>query len=167
MSDKKTKCLYPGSFDPPTLGHLDIIQRAAGIFDEVVVGVLHNPEKQGCFPVEKRLEMLEKACRGIENVRFVSFGGLTADLAREMDIHVLVRGVRGMGDLEIETAQAHINQRLNPALETLFFPASPEKTEISSSFVRQLALFGAPLDAYLPTAIIEDVKARFAAKDAH
>lgn len=166
MNMEKKRCLYPGSFDPPTLGHLDIIRRAAAIFDEVVVGVLHNPEKQGCFPVEKRLEMLKKACEGIENVRFVSFGGLTAELARQMEITVLVRGVRGMCDLESESAQAHINRQLNPDLETIFFPASPGMTLVSSTSVRQLAFFGAPLDAYLPAQILEDVKARFYAKDA-
>ena len=164
---KKKTCLYPGSFDPPTRGHLDIIRRAAAVFDEVVVGVLHNPDKQGAFSVEKRLEMLEKCCAGLENVRLVSFGGLTAELARQMEIQVLVRGVRGVGDLESETAQARINRQLNPALETVFFPASPDKTEISSSFVKQLAAFGAPLEAYIPDAIIEDVKARFSAPDAH
>lgn len=167
MSMEKKGCLYPGSFDPPTLGHMDLIRRAAAVFDEVVVGVLHNPDKRGAFSAEERVEMLEKCCAGMRNVRVVAFGGLTAELARQLKIRVLVRGVRGVADLENETAQARINGRLNPGLETVFFPADPEKTEISSSFVRQLAAFGAPLNGYIPDVIMEDVKARFSAPDAH
>lgn len=161
MGEKK--CLYPGSFDPPTRGHVDIIRRSACIFDEVIVGVLHNPDKQGCFPVEKRLEMLKKACVGIPNVRFAAFDGLTAELARQMNVRVLIRGVRGIQDLESETAMAHINRQLNDDLDTVFFPASQEQAEISSSYVRQLAAFGAPLSPYIPDEIIQDVRERFAA----
>jgi len=156
-----SRCLYPGSFDPVTLGHMDIIRRAAGIFDTVVVGVLHNPEKQGCFPVEKRLDMLRRACGGLSNVEIISYGGLLAQLTKEMDISVVVRGVRGVGDLESETVMARINRQLNPALETLFLPASPETGEISASMVRQLASFGADLSPYVPPQVLPDILAAF------
>lgn len=159
-----SRCLFPGSFDPVTLGHLDIIRRAAAVFDEVVVGVLHNPEKPGRFPVEKRIEMLEKACTGIPGVRVTAFGGLTAELARQMDVRVLVRGVRGSADLESETAMAAVNRGLLPGLETVFLPASPGNTAISSTMVCQLAAFGAPLDGFAPDAVIEDIRAAFARK---
>ena len=159
------RCLFPGSFDPVTLGHVDIIRRAAAIFDEVVVGVLHNPEKTGRFPVEKRLEMLEKACAGIPGVRFTAFGGLTAELARQMDIRVLVRGVRGVADLESETALALVNGALLPGLETVFLPASGKWAWVSSTLVRQMAACGAPLTGFVPDVIAEDIKAVYAAKE--
>ena len=157
-----SKCLYPGSFDPVTYGHLDIIQRASRLFDQVYVGVLYNPEKAGCFSVEKRVEMLKKACAFLPNVQVIAYGGLLAELTREMKISAVVRGVRGMRDLESETDMAHINHRLNPDLETLFLPASPEKGEISSSMVRQLAHFGADISAYVPDSVLPDVLAAFA-----
>ena len=154
-------CLYPGSFDPVTLGHVDVIRRAAAIFGRVVVGVLHNPEKKGCFPVEKRLDMLRKACQDIEGVEFLAFDGLLADLTRKMDIRVVVRGVRGMQDLESETAMARINHQLNPQLETIFLPAASGREEISASMVRQLAAFGADLSAYVPLKVLPDIQAAF------
>ena len=156
-----SRCLYPGSFDPVTNGHMDIIRRAAGLFDQVIVGVLHNPEKRGCFPVEKRVEMLKKACRGLPNVEVISYGGLLADLTRERGIPVVVRGVRGTTDLESETAMARINHQMNPGLETIFLPASSQAEEISASMVRQLAAFGADLSAYVPPCVIEDIREGF------
>lgn len=154
-------CLYPGSFDPVTLGHMDVIRRAAKMFDTVVVGVLYNPEKQGCFPVPKRVEMLEKACCGLPGVRVIAYGGLLADLTREMGIGVVVRGVRGAADLESESVMAWVNRRLNPGLETVFLPASPETADVSSSIVRQLALFGADLSPYVPPQALPDILAAF------
>lgn len=155
------KCLYPGSFDPVTLGHVDIIRRAAGIFDEVIVGVLHNPDKRGCFPVEKRLDMLRRACVDFPNVRVIAYAGLMAECCREYGVTVAVRGVRGAADLEAEAAMAHINRRLNPALETLLLPALPEHVMISASLVRQLAMFHADISAYVPPQVVQDVRAAF------
>ena len=156
-----SKCLYPGSFDPVTLGHLDIIRRAATLFDTVIVGVLHNPEKQGCFPVEKRVEMLEKACRGMPGVQVIAYGGLLAQFTRETGVRAVVRGVRGVADLESERAMARINHQLNPELETIFLPASPGQEEISASMVRQLAAFGADISAYVPQQALPDILAAF------
>ena len=156
-----SRCLYPGSFDPVTLGHMDMIRRAAGLFDTVVVGVLHNPEKRGCFSVEQRVDMLKRACAGIPNVQVISYGGLLAQLTRETGITVVVRGVRGVSDLESETVMARVNRQLNPALETLFLPASPEVGEISASMVRQLAAFGADLSAYVPPEALQVILAAF------
>ena len=156
-----SRCLYPGSFDPVTLGHMDVIRRAAGLFDTVVVGVLHNPEKRGCFSVEQRVDMLRRACAGIPNVQVISYEGLLAQLTRETGITVVVRGVRGVNDLESETVMARINRQLNPALETLFLPASPEVGEISASMVRQLAAFGADLSAYVPPEALKVILAAF------
>ena len=156
-----SRCLYPGSFDPVTLGHMDVIRRAAGLFDTVVVGVLHNPEKRGCFSVEQRVDMLSRACAGIPNVQVIAYGGLLAQLTRETGVTVVVRGVRGVADLESETVMARVNRQLNPALETLFLPASPEVGEISASMVRQLAAFGADLSAYVPPEALPVILAAF------
>ena len=154
-----SRCLYPGSFDPVTLGHLDIIRRAAAIFDTVVVGVLHNPEKKGCFSVEQRVDMLQRACQGIPNVEVISYGGLLAQLTKETGISVVVRGVRGAADLENETAMARVNHQLNPALETMFMPASPEKVEISASVrARRTPAFarsGRFRPRFCPTKVVE------------
>ena len=150
-------CLYPGSFDPVTRGHMDIIARTAKIFDQVVVGVLHNPDKKGCFPVEKRVEMLEKACRDIKNVRVASSTGLTAVFAKEMGACVLVRGVRNQLDLESENDMAHINGMLVEEMETVYLPASLEKSNISSTYVRQLASFGADITPFVPMEVRDDI----------
>lgn len=154
-------CLYPGSFDPVTLGHLDIIRRAAAIFDTVVVGVLHNPDKQGLFSVGQRVDMLERACAEIPNVKIIAWPGLLADLTRETGIRAVVRGVRNAADLDSESAMAHINGRLDPGLETLFLPASPERADVSASMVRQLASFGADISAFVPSQVLPDILAAF------
>ena len=155
-------CLYPGSFDPVTNGHMDVIRRAAKIFDRVVVGVLHNPDKRGLFSVDQRVEMLKKACADIPQAEVIAYGGLLADLTREKNIRVVIRGVRGTGELESETAMARINGQLDPGLETLFLPASPGCGEISASMVRQLAQFGADLKPYVPRAVLRDIRKMYA-----
>ena len=160
---KDSVCLFPGSFDPVTNGHMDVIRRAAKIFDRVVVGVLHNPDKQGLFSVEQRVAMLKKACADIPQAEVIAYGGLLADLTREKNIRVVIRGVRGTGDLESETAMARINGQLDPGLETLLLPASPGCGEISASMVRQLAQFGADLKPYVPRAVLRDIRKMYAA----
>lgn len=154
-------CLYPGSFDPVTLGHLDIIRRAAGIFDTVVVGVLHNPDKQGRFSVEQRMDMLKRACEDIPNVEIIAWPGLLARLTQKAGIRVVVRGVRNGADLDSETTMAHINGQLDPGLETLFLPATPGLADVSASMVRQLAQFGADISNYVPSQVLPDVLAAF------
>ncbi len=154
-------CIYPGSFDPVTVGHADIIRRAARMYDRVIVGVLHNPDKQGAFPVEKRVEMLEKVCRAFPNVQVTSYAGLLADLARETGITTVIRGVRGAADLENEMTMARINRRLNPALETVLLPADAAYQDISASMVRQLASFGADLTPFVPPETLPDILAAF------
>lgn len=147
------KCLYPGSFDPVTNGHMDIIARAAFLFDEVYVAVLRHVGKTGCFTVPERLAMLKSACAGLDNVHIISFEGLTVDLAREMGIHVLIRGVRGASDVENEMTMARANRTLMPTLETLLLPATPERETISSTLVREIALFGGDISAFVPPVV--------------
>lgn len=161
---KKRIAMYPGSFDPVTNGHMDIIRRAAKLFDEVIVAVMYNPEKKGCFAWDKRLEMLEKACKGLDNVRIASSDGLTAAFAREMNVCTLIRGIRNQQDLENENDMAHINGMIAEGLETIYFPASLDKTSISSTFVRQLASFGADIAPFVPAEVLDDIKTAFSKK---
>lgn len=158
---KKTIVMFPGSFDPVTRGHMDIIRRAARMFDRVIVAVMVNPEKKGCFSFEKRIEMLEKACAGLNNVHVIHATGLTAEVAREMNVTALVRGVRNVSDLEAENAMAHINGQLVDGLDTVYFPATMDKSNISSTFVRQLASYGADISAYVPEEVLDDIKSAF------
>ncbi|MBR6809789.1 MAG: pantetheine-phosphate adenylyltransferase [Clostridia bacterium] len=158
---KKTIVMFPGSFDPVTRGHMDIIRRAARMFDRVIVAVMVNPEKRGCFPFEKRVEMLEKACSEMKNVSVIHATGLTAEAAREMNVTALVRGVRNVSDLEAENAMAHINGQLVDGLDTVYFPATMDKSNISSTFVRQLASYGADISAYVPEEVLDDIKSAF------
>lgn len=159
---KESVCLYPGSFDPVTNGHMDVIRRASAIFGRVIVGVLHNPDKQGVFSVEERVAMLKKACAKIPQVEVIAHGGLLSELTKEMGVRVVIRGIRGVNDLESETAMARINGQLDPGLETLFLPASPECGDVSASMVRQLAQFGADISPYVPRAVLRDIRNKFA-----
>lgn len=158
---RKGACLYPGSFDPVTLGHMDIIRRAAGIFERVVVAVLINPEKKGTFPFEERVRLLKKAAAGLPNVEIITFSGLTAELCRQMDIHVLLRGLRGAGDLENELRMAKINGLLFSGLETVFLGASSGMEAVSSSLVREIASFGGDVSGLVPREICQDIQAFF------
>lgn len=158
---KKRIGMYPGSFDPVTKGHMNIIERAAKLFDEVIVAVMYNPEKQGLFSFEKRVEMLEKACRGMENVRIVSSPGLTAELAKQLGACALIRGVRNQLDLENENDMAHLNGMLAPGLDTVYFPAQLEKSNISSTYVRQLASFHADISPFVPAEVLDDITSAF------
>ena len=143
-------CLFAGSFDPVTNGHLSIIRRAASRFDRVFVAVMRNPAKQGAFTVGERLAMLAEVCAPYGNVRVLAGEGLTAALAAQLNANVLLRGLRGMQDLESELTMARVNRRLNPGLETIFLPPEEGCEDVSSSLVRELASLGADFSAYVP-----------------
>ena len=143
-------CLYPGSFDPVTNGHLSLIRRASERFDKVYVAVMRNPAKQGAFPVEERLQMLNEVCAPYENVHVLAAEGLTSALAAKLDATVLLRGLRGAQDLESELMMARVNHRLNPALETVFLGPEEGCETVSSSLVRELASLGGDITAFVP-----------------
>ena len=155
------KCIYPGSFDPVTRGHGDVILRLSRIFDEVLVGVLHNVAKQGCFTVGERLEMLKTACAGIPNVRVVAWSGLLADLAAESGIRTVVKGVRSAADADSEMTQARANALLLKDMETLFIPCRPGMEGISSSAAREVAAFGGDLSPFVIPEVEERLRRRF------
>ena len=144
------KAVCPGSFDPVTLGHVDIIRRAAGIFDEVIVGVFYNIQKKAFLPVEKRVELLQSALQEIPNVRVCAFSGLLADFLQQEKAHVLVRGIRNLTDLEYEKKQAQMMQHLLPEAETMFLLAKPEYEFISSSAVKELIKFKGSIRGLVP-----------------
>lgn len=153
--------VFPGSFDPITVGHLDLIERAAGIFDQVIVAVLHNPAKQGCFPLEKRVDMIRRAVSSIENVTVDAWHGLLVDYVKKTGACAVVRGLRAVSDFESEMVMSQVNAQLLPGMETLFLMTRPEHSCISSSVVREAASFGADISAFVPDVIVQDVSARF------
>lgn len=158
---KQRLCVYPGSFDPVTLGHVDLIERAAKLFPKVMVAVLNNPDKRGQFTMEQRIHMLERACAHLSNVCIDSFGGLLVDYMRTIDAEIVLRGLRAVTDFESEFQMAQINRQIAPEIETLFLMTSPQYAYISSSAVRQIASFGGDISTLVPACILEDVKQAF------
>lgn len=157
----ETLCVYPGSFDPITLGHLDLIRRAARIFPRVLVAVMINPDKQGVFSQEERLEMIRDACREIPNVEAEAFSGLTVDYLRLKGAQVLLRGIRSAADLEAEAAMARMNRILSgDTAETLLLLTDPMYAHVSSSMVRQVAAFNGDISALVPPVIHDRVVQR-------
>ena len=151
--------IYPGSFDPPTLGHLDMIRRGAGLCDELIVGVLHNPAKRGLIPAEERVRLLEKLCTGLPGVRVVLWDGLLADLVKHTGACAVLRGLRNGSDFEYEQTMGQLNSRLLPGLETLCLMTDPRLGCVSSSAVRELLYFGRDISGFVPDEILEDVTA--------
>ena len=153
-----TTAICPGSFDPITLGHVDIIRRAAEIFDEVVVCVMHNAAKKSpMFTLEEKLSMARRAVEEYPNVRVDSYDGLLTEYVRRYDKPVVVKGLRAASDFDYEFQMNMINKRLNPSVETMFLTASERYTFLSSSIVREVAQYGAELKGLVPDAIIPDI----------
>lgn len=154
-----TTAICPGSFDPITLGHVDIVRRAAEIFDEVVVCVMHNAAKKSpMFTLEEKLSMARRAVEEYPNVRVDSYDGLLTEYVRRFDKPVVVKGLRAASDFDYEFQMNMINKRLNPSVETMFLTASEQYTFLSSSIVREVAQYGAELKGLVPDAIIPDIE---------
>ena len=150
--------ICPGSFDPITLGHLNIIRRTAKIFDQVIVCVMHNPNKTNpMFSVEEKVDMVRRAVNRYPNVTVDSASGLLAEYAKQYKGAVVVKGLRAASDFEYEFQMNLINKKINPDLETMFLTASEKYTFLSSSVVREMALFGADLTGLVPNEIIEEI----------
>ncbi len=141
--------LFPGSFDPFTLGHADIVRRALGLFDEVVIAVGYNEQKAGWMPVAERVAAIKRLYADEPRVAVESYTGLTVDFAKEQGITAIVRGVRTSADFEYELQMADVNRQLS-GIETVFLPASPQYASLSSSLVRELAHFGHDISPFLP-----------------
>ncbi|HBU12885.1 MAG TPA: pantetheine-phosphate adenylyltransferase [Clostridiales bacterium] len=153
-------CVYPGSFDPVTYGHKDIIRRAAGLFDTVHVGVLNNTQKRYMYDLPARLAMMERVCREFSNVKVCSSGGLLVDLMKKLGTNVIVRGLRSSADLDLEQQLAVVNAKLLPGVETIALLSRPETQYISSSVVKELIAYGADVSEYVPREITDMILRR-------
>lgn len=153
--------ICPGSFDPITLGHLNIIRRSSQIFDEVVVCIMHNMTKKSpMFTVEEKLDMVKKAVERYPNVRVDWFDGLLAEYVRRFENPVIVKGLRAASDFEYEFQMDLINKKINPQVETMFLTASDKYTFLSSSVVREMAIYGADISGLVPTELIEKIESK-------
>ena len=154
--------IYPGSFDPVTYGHMDVIRRAANIFDELTVSVLNNKLKTPLFSVEERVKILQEAVKDIPNVKVESFSGLLVDYARSRDIHVVIRGLRAITDFEYELQNAQTNAKLSDgALDTIFLTTSLEYAYLSSSSVKEIASFHGDISMCVPESVAELVYQKY------
>lgn len=161
----KRIAVCPGSFDPITLGHLDIIHRAASMFDELIVVIMTNPAKKCSFTAEERRQMIEKSVCGIDNIKVECFDGLLADYAAQKNASAIIKGLRAMSDFEYEFQMALTNKKLNPRVETLFLTTSAENMYLSSSMVRQIASMNGDITDFVPSVIHNDIMERLSPAD--
>ena len=149
------RAVYPGSFDPVTFGHLDIITRSAKLVDELIVGVLVNNAKSPLFSVEERVKILEKTVENLPNVKVIPFEGLLVEFVRKMEAQMVVRGLRAITDFEYELQMAQTNHKLEPDLETIFLTTGLEYSYLSSSTVKEVAAFGGEISQFVPYIVID------------
>ena len=155
-----TTAVYPGSFDPVTNGHLDVISRGAELFDKVIVGVLHNSTKSPLFSVEERVRILNEATKDLTNVEIVAFSGLSVDFARQCKAKVIIRGLRAITDFEYELQMAQTNRVLAPDVDTMFLTTSLEYAYLSSTTVKEVAAFGGDISKFVPGFVMDELKER-------
>lgn len=157
--------IYPGSFDPITLGHLDVIERAAKIMDELVIGVLKNNSKKPLFSDEERVHLIQQVVKDIPNVKVMAFDGLTVDFARRIEATILIRGLRAVTDFEYELQIAQTNSKLNSNIDTVFFTTNVEYSYLSSSIVREIASYGGDITKFVPRSIVPIIYAKYQGKE--
>ena len=155
-----TRAIYPGSFDPATYGHLDIIKRAAALFDEVIVGVLNNSVKSPLFSVEERVNILENITGDIPNVKIQAFGGLSVNFAKNCEAKVIIRGLRAITDFEYELQMAQTNRILSTDVDTMFLTTSLQYAYLSSTTVKEAASFGADISKFVPDYVVRQMEAK-------
>lgn len=155
-----TKAIYPGTFDPFTNGHLDLVTRAAKMFDCVILAIAYSPSKKPLFSLEERVALTQQVTGHLRNVEVIGFSDLMANFARQQQANILVRGLRAVSDFEYEMQLAKMNQHLMPELESVFLMPAQEWSYISSSLVKEVALHGGDIDHFLPELIAKEVKAR-------
>ena len=156
----KGRAIYPGSFDPPTNGHLDLIQRGAKIFEELVVAVLRNSEKTPMFSVAERREMLQELTADLSNVRIDTFDGLMVEYAKSIDAMCVLRGIRAISDYEYELQMALMNRKIEPTLETVFMMPADKYSYVSSRIVREVAQVGGPVKGLVPELVEQKLRAK-------
>ncbi|HJC42833.1 MAG TPA: pantetheine-phosphate adenylyltransferase [Candidatus Mediterraneibacter gallistercoris] len=158
------RAVYPGSFDPVTYGHYDIILRSCKIVDELIVGVLNNKAKMPLFSVEERVKMLEEVTKDLKNVRIVPFNGLLVDFAAKMEADLIIRGLRAITDFEYELQMSQTNHKLEPNVETMFLTTSIEYSYLSSTTVKEIAAFGGDLSQFVPEAVAVELRKKMSTK---
>jgi pantetheine-phosphate adenylyltransferase len=155
------RAIYPGSFDPVTNGHLDVIERARKLFDEVVVAVAHNDEKQPLFSLEERLDLLQETAGRTSNVRIAKFSGLLVEFAGTQEAGAVIRGLRAVSDFEFEFQMALMNRNLNPTVETIFLMPKEEYTYLSSRIVKEIARLGGNVSGFVPACVAKALSRKF------
>lgn len=158
------RAIYPGSFDPVTLGHLDIIRRSAGLADELIVGVLNNNAKMPLFSVEERVKMLEEVTKDLPNVRVIPFAGLLVDFASQTQAKMVIRGLRAITDFEYELQMSQMNRKLGPGVETIFLTTSLEYSYLSSTTVKEVAAFGGDISQFVPEIVAGKIQEKMKKK---
>ncbi len=158
------RAVYPGSFDPVTRGHLDIIERAAALVDELVVGVLNNNAKIPLFSVEERVNMLNEVIRHIPNVRVEAFSGLSVDFVKSCGARFIVRGLRAVTDFEYELQMAQTNRSIDREIDTLFFTTALQYAYISSTIVKEVAFYGGDISGFVPECVVSHIERRISEK---
>ncbi len=153
--------IYPGSFDPVTFGHIDIIKRASAMVDKLIIGVLRNSAKTPLFSVEERVNMVREVTKGIDNIEIQSFDGLLIDFAKSVDAHIIVRGLRAVTDFEYELQLAQTNKAVYPDIDTLFLVTSVVYSYLSSSVVREIASYNGDISKFVPECVTEKLKEKF------
>ena len=155
-----TRVIYPGTFDPVTNGHTDLIGRAAKLFDEVVVGVANSPSKRPLFDLAERVQLVQQVTSQLPNVKVVGFSGLLVDFAKEHQANVLIRGLRAVSDFEYEFQLANMNRRLMPELESVFLTPAEENSFISSTLVKEVALHGGDIRQFVDPVVAQAIAAK-------
>ena len=157
-----SRAIYPGSFDPVTLGHLDIIERAARVLDELIIGVLVNNAKTPLFTIEERVEMLRECTKKYSNVSVATFDGMTVDFARSMGATVMIRGLRAVTDFEVEMQIAQTNHIVEPGIDTMFFTTSLQYAYLSSTIVKEVAYYGSDVSKFVTPNVAARLKEKYA-----
>lgn len=152
------RAIYPGSFDPVTNGHLDVIERARKLFDEVVVAVAHNDQKQPLFTLEERLDFLRAVTQGMDGVKIAPLGGLLVDFAVQQEARAVVRGLRAVSDFEFEFQMALMNRKLEASVETIFLMPKEEYTYLSSRIVKEIARLGGDVSGFVPSCVVQSFR---------
>ena len=159
------RAIYPGSFDPVTFGHLDIITRSSKIVDELIIGVLMNKAKTPLFSVEERVKMLKEVTKDLDNIRIVPFDGLLVEFASRMNAGLVIRGLRAITDFEYELQMSQTNRKVAPEVDTIFFTTSLEYAYLSSSIVKEVAQYGGDISAFVAEPVEKAIKQKFAQKN--
>ncbi len=159
--NRYTTAIYPGSFDPPTNGHLDLITRGSRLFDSLIVAILPNTAKQPLFSIEERISMMKEVSGALPNVEIDSFDGLLVEYAARRDANAILRGIRAISDYEAELQMAHLNRRLRPQTETLFLLATEEYSFISSRMIKEIVALGGDVGQFVPEVVARHLRAKF------